>query len=551
MLTSSFSFQLDGSVLDPLLFDIFLSYYPKAPTRTTVTPPSSSPYNSYYTDILLSDDDFSLSPVPPPPPSTSMKGTSTSTAAHNTKSSATIYDSEFLVLLTGGDKESKENDIMTSNQKEFAAFKHGSYLLYTQRGLLETLPLRYVCVSVSPGASVREELRETEAESSRTDPLLAAYLNVHQPMKHLGYMFSRKKDHPVTISSVTTPISHDSSLPPLLSNILDEPKELFLYVDSLKPGSAYSVVIDFKQPIALTDISIQSSSHVFSVGINVWLNKDGEESESLTIAQSNDLSQRALMIGNLLPPPVIQYARVTYIGSMNASNEKCVLSLGQFYGKPVIEDSNRPHDSALLALETKLLSQYHKQREELKDVLAMYTQGNSSSVLKKQLKKQVKSVHQSCFKAQVKLARFRHIVQELRHSTAIKKGLFSLQKMELSPLSSLSAKKLFKCISCVIDAMLILTQSATSTFKLYRRLLEAHPLTLQSIGVHITKSDCRDLFLAVCIHSSPTVHARLCALLVMLCGGQPWWGELLSEVFADLFSSNQSILFDKERSVYS
>lgn len=481
-----------------------------------------------------------------------MKATPASTAAHSAKLSATIYDSEFLLLLAGRDKETKkENDIMTSNQKEFAAFKHGSYLLYTQRGLLETLPLSYVCVSVSPGASVREELRETEVESSRTDPLLAAYLNVHQPMKHLGYMFSRKNDHPVTVSSVTTPISHDSSLPPLLSNILDEPKELFLCVDSLKPGSAYSVVIDFKQPLALTDISIQSSSHVFSVGINVWLNKDGEESESLTIAQSTDLSQRALMIGNLLPPPVIQYARITYIGSMNASNEKCILSLGQFYGKPVIEDSNRPHDSALLSLETKLLSQYHKQREELQDVLAMYTQGNSSPVLKKQLKKQIKSVHLSCFKAQVKLARFRHIVQELRHSTAInEEGLFSLQKMEVASFSTLSAKKLFKCISCVIDAMLILTQSANSTFKLHPQLSEPHPLTLQSMGIHITKSDCRDLFLAVCIHSSPTVHARLCALLVMLCGGQPWWGELLAEVFADLFSSSQSILFDKERSIY-
>ena len=547
------SFHQDGSILDPDLFDIYLSYYPKASARTP--PPTTStvpPYISNYAslNILLEEDDEDFPPLPPAK-APSSETNATQSSSQGRKHSPTIYDSELVLLLRG---QTLSDPLMMSNDKRFEAFHHGSFLLYTQRGLLETIPLAYSCTAVSFGASVRDEAtKDSLTELNRPDPLLAAYLNVHQPMKHLGYIFSHKSNQQKMTMSATNQVPYVgnlSSLPPILSNIPEAPKELFLCVDALKPGCAYSAVIDFHQPIALTDISIQSSTLMFSVAIDVWLTEGREKEESVRIAQSSELSNRSLMLGNIQPPPVCQFARVTYLGRMNAASEKCAVSLGCFFGKPYFSLLEASLEPTLAMEEARILSRYMKLREELEDSLSMYMNSPSSPALRQQMEKQVSNVHNSCFAVKTQLARLRNVMQQLenRSKTFSEKDsnsfLFSILAKQGDELAEcyLPLKKLSKCMGCVVDAMLILMQSC---------ITQASPTSLQSLGTQMDKTRFRNLFLSQCIHGNHTLHARLCAFLIMLCGAQPWWGEVLAELFTELFTGNQSILFDKERLAYT
>ena len=522
------SFHKSGSVFDTNLFDISFHHSLKTPPARSLTMPASStaqyPNDPVtYVDFVDDDDDFpSL-----PPPTQAMKVKPFFTSSKANQQTAKQFgigrdDSEFLLLLKG-----KEEQLSSSgkNQKEL---KHGGS--HVMNGLLETFPLSYSNMYVSSGATVRDQLTEVKPDLSwRTDPLLIAYLNVHQPMKHLGYMFHHKTENQSSLPA--TPIHYGSSLPVVLSNLTDEPKEMCLHIESLKPGSSYSTVIDFGQPIVLTDIFIHPSSHVFSISINIWLNKDNEEAESQTIVQSTELSTHYLILSNLLPPPVIQYARLTFIGNMNSSSEKCVVALGQFYGKPILKDFNKPLP-LLLGLESKLKMKYHKQLQELSDVLSMYKHNSLSSVLTKQLKKQVLTVYQSCFNAQVNLSRVSHLISSLKQEREQSElcSMFTLDDMMTSVmLSQLSANKLSICISSIVESLLVLVQCSNQH------------------SSYLTKSNCKQLFLAVNIHGRPSVQARFCALLIILCGKQIWWSEFISELFSELFSSNQTVLFDKER----
>ena len=169
-------YQQEGSVLEPDLFDIYLSYYPKPSSKvstssSSTTSPSvylSTSDNSDFLDEFV-DITYQSTPVvtgiPPTLKSYSQAVTSatvggghhasssSSSSAHSaSRSSYTIYDSELLLLLRG----SSGQDPFTSSAKEYNAFKHGSFLLYSQRGLLETLPLSYSCMCVSAGVTVKE-----------------------------------------------------------------------------------------------------------------------------------------------------------------------------------------------------------------------------------------------------------------------------------------------------------------------------------------------------------------------------------------------------------
>ena len=64
---------------------------------------------------------------------------------------------------------------------------------------------------------------------------------------------------------------------------------------------------------------------------------------------------------------------------------------------------------------------------------------------------------------------------------------------------------------------------------------------------HVTEEECRLLFSSFCVHGVLRVQARACALLLRLCGAQPWWGEMVVSTASDLFSPQQNTSFNKKR----
>ena len=524
-------------MLEPDLFDVYLSYYPKATVSKSSQPtvPKANPFEFDYYDVGI--------PAPFPEAVSSTMSTVSTVSGQALvvgrramqmpplpigKPNPTIYDSELLLLLKGS---SCPVPVTASTRKEFAAFRHGSFLLFSQRGLLETQPLEYSCLSVSPGASIKDSAPEIVQDTSKHST--GYFLLPPKSTEFSGYMFPSEKDR-------FAPSIHATSLATSETTaILDAAKDMLLVVDNLKPGHTYSAVIDFHRQVALTDISIQVSSYFMAVVVDVWLKKDGE-TESVRVAKCSELLEKSLMIGNLSPPPICQFARVTYIARMNASHEKLTTSLGYFFGRPVLSESEIPTESVLSTAEANLLAQYHSCRRQLEKSLSVFiTNQHSPNHFQSTAEKKVRSACQDCYCAQVKLARFHHWARQLcrydgernRHSCAVP-GQFSLaSKTKEIEFSVIPLKKLVKCAGCLVDTLLTMTQS----------------LPEEPNFVRISEDDCSLLFNSLCITSTPKLYARPCALLISLCGAAPWWGRFIASTASAMFAGDQTVVFDKER----
>lgn len=391
------SFKQEGSIFEPELYDIYLSYchkgsskpQPKAPPHP---PPAVIPLDDFPDSIFWMGGAGTSSSAP----SSSSAAPPVYTHAIADKRSHTIYDSELHLILDCSEKTDAQ---AAKCIDEYTTFKHGSFLLYSQRGLLETHPLQYRCVSVSPNASVHEPTvvpLDTPAEGTVTG---ASQLT--GGTKTTGYRFptfggGQRRQGGVAIE-VERGDSEAQRVPPALADIMVVPKELVMNVDSLKSGVAYTAIIQFPYTVALTDLSIPASSYMASVSVDVWKGEGSEEEGGgVRVAHSSEIRDKSLMLGNLMPPPVCNYAKVTFVGKPGASREKAHVFLGSFFGRPV---PPLPPSSFLLhSLEQRLLSEYFASRDRLSSALAGYA---SASHTQKLSEDQVTLSYQNCFKAQV------------------------------------------------------------------------------------------------------------------------------------------------------
>ena len=327
------SFRQDGSIFDPALYDIYLSYCQRTTSHQSIhkAPSSSSlPHVAAYEEPTALQ--FHVLPVAPsltpllhpnPPAvvtlplsssisSSSSSATSLPMTVFAEKRSQTIYDAELRLLLDCSPKTPEQVPKLLS---EFAPFQHGSFLLYSQRGLLETYPLDYICCSVSGNATVQEAHKVQAAPPSDGDPGSSAA--VPGPSQSSGYQFptSRVTDLGRAGRHLSGGPAPSQPLPPELTDSRILPKELVMHIDFLKSGQAYSAVLKFHQVVLLTDVSISVNPLVSSVSVDVWEGRGGgeeearEEEELVRIAQCTEIQEKSLMLGNLMPRPRCRYVK--------------------------------------------------------------------------------------------------------------------------------------------------------------------------------------------------------------------------------------------------
>ena len=92
-----------------------------------------------------------------------------------------------------------------------------------------------------------------------------------------------------------------------------------LVIDSLQSGKVYSAVLQFNQPVYLTDLSISTNAAVGCVSVEVWRGEGGE-GRAVRVAQSTEIQERNLMLGNISPPPLCQFIRVSSHHSVKLTN---------------------------------------------------------------------------------------------------------------------------------------------------------------------------------------------------------------------------------------
>lgn len=162
--------------------------------------------------------------------------------------------------------------------------------------------MEYSCVSFSGNTTVQEPASQpvpaatVEGLTTMTPPVT----------KTSGYHFptagGKKQERSEGI--VSQPV------PPILTDIKVLPKELMMQIDAVQSGVAYSVVIRFPQLIALTDISIPPAMVMSSVSVDVWMEKGGE-GKAVRVVHSSEIKDKSVAIGNLMPPPLCQFAKVS------------------------------------------------------------------------------------------------------------------------------------------------------------------------------------------------------------------------------------------------
>ena len=79
-------------------------------------------------------------------------------------------------------------------------------------------------------------------------------------------------------------------------------------LSSVRSGQAFAAILDFRLPVRLTDVCIPANSMLSSVSVDVWLTDD---QQPVRIVHSKDLATKSVAIGNLSPPPLCQYAKVS------------------------------------------------------------------------------------------------------------------------------------------------------------------------------------------------------------------------------------------------
>ena len=280
------------------------------------------------------------------------------------------------------------------------------------------------------------------------------------------------------------------------------------------------------------------------------------------------------------PPPPHHPLQVTYTARLGALREKAQVFLGAFYGIPLVAPGNPGGSEFLPSLERQLLSRYLSARQDLEAELEA-AGGSTAGEGEKAVQERVREKYQVCHVAQTRLARVRHLVSVVTEGDA--PGLIDLEGSEVD-YATLSLSQLYRLAGCLVNTMLILvapgekegdegapsftgnhlTLSILSVYYQYIlsivSVYSQYILSVQSIfqcpfllhtdavlgELEVTEDECRLLLSSLCVHGVLRVQGRMCALLLRLCGAQPWWGEMVVSTASHLFSS-PTLIFNRKR----
>lgn len=262
--------------------------------------------------------------------------------------------------------------------------------------------------------------------------------------------------------------------------------------------------------------------------------------------------------------------QVTFLASLVNTREPADILIGSFYGIPLLSPDQTPSMEQLQTLEEQLLSQYYLHRDSLTSALLSYASIHSGAQSTKGCEEKVHYDYQLCYKTQVCLGRLRSIISQLRPREE-QSGIFQLPDGSCVNYSQYSISKLSKLIGTLLNTILSLNVDAE---KPPEGECLAPPRTRgeeeggndrsRSEGIAedegleedmqwfgqlplLSEEECRVLFLMMCIHGTPQMHARTIALLINFGGSQKWWGKFIVKMAITLFGGKQMQVFNKER----
>ncbi|KRT83410.1 hypothetical protein AMK59_4811 [Oryctes borbonicus] len=135
-------------------------------------------------------------------------------------------------------------------------------------------------------------------------------------------------------------LSPNKTLP--WQQLLVTPPQQVIIVERMHSGARRFVTLDFGQPILLTDIVIPASHDLVSISIDLWLKN--EEADGLRLVVSSDIGNRDLVLSDLQPAPLCRYMKITTVGRYGMSTTRCRIPIGSFYGHLIVLPEEIPPD---------------------------------------------------------------------------------------------------------------------------------------------------------------------------------------------------------------
>lgn len=151
--------------------------------------------------------------------------------------------------------------------------------------------------------------------------------------------------------------------------------------------------------------------------------------------------------------------------------------------------------------------------------------------------KKVQKAYNQCVNLQHQLNLVEQSINRLTSNSDNSGAISSLDKAKYDHLQVIC-----NCLIDTVVALMGVGPSLEGYLAKPKLTLEWQPWLSQ-----VTPTMCENLFRNLCVHGSPQKRERVGALLLNACGSKPWWGEFLSNVLKEFFSSNQKCTFPQER----
>ncbi|CAK9813280.1 Baculoviral IAP repeat-containing protein 6 [Anthophora quadrimaculata] len=351
------------------------------------------------------------------------------------------------------------------------------------------------------------------------------------------------------------------------ARLLCWPPQQALVVERMHSGARRFVILDFGSPVLLTDLIIPCCSDLASLCIDIWTKREEVDGTRLIVA--GDIGNRSLVVCDLQPPPVCRYLKITIIGRYGMSPTMCKIPLGIFYGHMMIlpgEDyaelnsSSSVFDSTfnstvqatintqcniLSALAEDVQCRFSLATEKLKSLLdpllcsettnVMHMQhylsfSKTSNENKEQPSAKILATYQECIMFQHQL----NIVRGVWRRLESWKGSQTIPTMSLA---NAPTDKLRALGETLLDILLLAVYEIG--------LIPRVPLTIFNV---FTPTVCEKFFHSICVVTpAPRLQLQAVALLTRMAGHQPWWGNFLSNVLINLYSSSSTHIFPQDR----
>ncbi|XP_050487172.1 baculoviral IAP repeat-containing protein 6 isoform X2 [Bombus huntii] len=345
------------------------------------------------------------------------------------------------------------------------------------------------------------------------------------------------------------------------------PPQQALVVDRMHSGARRFVILDFGSPVLLTDLIIPCCSDLASLSIDIWTKKEEVDGTRLIVA--GDIGNRSLVVCDLQPPPVCRYLKIIIIGRYGMSPTMCKIPLGIFYGHMMVlpgEDYAELNSSSvacdntfdsnvqatintqcniLSALAEDVQCRFSLATEKLKSLLDPLLCSETTNVMhmqhylsfnkvpnenKEQPSAKILATYQECVMFQHQLNVVRGVWRRLESW----KGSRTIPTMSLA---NAPTDKLRALGETLLDILL---------FAVYEiGPIPSIPLSICDV---FTPTVCEKFFHSICVVTpAPRLQLQAVALLTRMAGHQPWWGNFLSNVLINLYSSSSTHIFPQDR----